>query len=378
MKRIIFLRKTPTSPIKTQDSIWKDMKDPINVIWKMILVLIATSPIFSVYLILSYLGDFNAKIIGFSLFSNIANLGAVLSYSFYFFALFFLLVFIFPFFFGYLYDTDVDSFNTDKFKSVWNEKKIRWVIALEIVAIVIGLYLNSIYVPSNKPIFIYIFIICCYIEINALIYLIFTPNKSNNLIFPIICLFFASISSFFFLMIISIIHKHILILASINTVYTFLLFINGIISANAKKNTLKQDNKYKIIHYEIFYIIAVAVIAQISFVRIPFSKIAIRYSGLGNIQNVTFVLRAKTPICLKKQLLNTNQKNKKVKSNQCGDTNEKAAAKKTLKPKLQTTPLFLLIQTSKYFYVEKYKKDKKLNKKDIIKLPKKYVKNIIP
>ena len=171
MKRIIFLRKTPTSPIKTQDSIWKDMKDPINVIWKMILVLIATSPIFSVYLILSYLGDFNAKIIGFSLFSNIANLGAVLSYSFYFFALFFLLVFIFPFFFGYLYDTDVDSFNTDKFKSVWNEKKIRWVIALEIVAIVIGLYLNSIYVPSNKPIFIYIFIF--HLLINKVIFCFF-------------------------------------------------------------------------------------------------------------------------------------------------------------------------------------------------------------
>ena len=302
-------------PIKTQDSFWEHIKDPINVIWEMILVLTVISTIFSVYLVLSYLGDYNAKIIGFSLFSNITNLAAVLSYSFYFFALFFLLVFIFPFFFGYLYDTDVDLFNTDKFKSVWNEKKIRrvrWIIVLEIVAMAIGLYFNSIYVTSNKPIFIYIFIICCYIEIDALIYLIFTPNKSNNRIFPIICLFLASISSFIFLMIISIIHKHILILASINTVYTFLLFINGIISANAKKNTLKQDNKYKITHYEIFYIIVVAIIAQISFFRIPFPKIAISNSGIGNIQNVTFILKPNTPIYLQNQLLKSPTEKSKL------------------------------------------------------------------
>lgn len=85
-------------PIKTQDSVWKDMKDPIKVIWKMILVLTVISTILSVYSVLSYLGDYNAKIIGFSLFSNITNLAAVLSYSFYFFALFFLLLFILPFF----------------------------------------------------------------------------------------------------------------------------------------------------------------------------------------------------------------------------------------------------------------------------------------
>ena len=194
-------------------------------------------------------------------------------------------------------------------------------------------------------------------------------------------------------MIISILHKHILVLAFFSAIYTSLIFVIGIAFGESKKNNVKKDYRYdiKYIIVIIITLFGIFIIGNLTVFKIPFSKIAISYSGIGD-QKTTFILKYNTPFYLEKQLLNiktssnhakqSNQKNNKVKANQCEATNEKAAAEKILKPKLQTIPLFLLIQTSKYFYVEKYKKEKKLNKcvpdkKDIIKLPKKYVTNII-
>ena len=376
----IFLYRTPAN--QPQDSIWESLKDPINVIWKIILVLIAISPIFGIYSILSYLGDFNAKIIGFSLFSNIANLGAVLFYSYSIFGLFIFVIFILPFFLGYYYggvlisELIIGCENyRNYFKKIYFDNGKKNLLYILLVALLIfGLF----YLSNNHSIFPKDIESALYFIIGYLTFILLPPPKKlSDKLFGFATISLVFMLSFLLLAIISILHKDIILLTIINLFYTIVFFIYGLLLSNAKKANLKKDFRpqYKIIP---FVLVASFIIANLIYFRIPFPKIAIGYSGIGNIQNVTFVLRAKTPICLKKQLLNTNQKNKKVKANQCGDTNGKAAAKKTSKPKLKTTPLFLLIQTSKYFYVEKYKKDKKLNKKDIIKLPKKYVTNIIP
>lgn len=384
MKRIIFLRKTPANPIKTQDSVWKDMKDPINVIWKMILVLIAISPIFSVYSILSYLGDYGAKIIGFSLFSNIYNLGAVFFYSFVFYGVYFLLLFIFPFFFGYLYYTYSDELsNSNCTELSFTREGVIIVIGVIIIAIGIMTFLNL----NFSPIRIAIIIIILYILWIVLLYLFFKPIKHKYS--PIPWLVYTYLSSSFFLMVVSILHKNILRLAFFNAIYFALIFIIGIQFGKSKKIIVKRNNRHDI-EYIIIMLIGTFIIGDLTIFKIPFPKIAISYSGIGD-QKTTFILKPNTPIYLKKQLLNietstnhakqSNLEHNKVKANQYVEAaNKKTTAKKILKPKLQTTPLFLLIQTSKYFYVEKYEKRNKNipNKKDIIKLPKKYVTNIIP
>ena len=351
----IFLYKTPTN--QPQDSIWESFKDPIYVIWKMILVLIAISPIISTYLISSYLGDYNATMIGFSIFSNIASLGFIIIYGFAFFGLYLLAIFALPVFFGYLYDDqflpyyDVDNLR----ESLYNKVKKAISIIILLFSIII-LFLSYIYCQK------YI-IFVTYLVTDFLLVWFIPPIKEDKKVrwWGILWLLAANISSLLFLLFIHILHKNIIFLSIYIDILSAMIFILGVSYANVKKtNIKKQDDKYKIL-YIIVTIIGAFVVGNFIF-KFPFPKIAIGYSGLGD-KEVIFKLKPNTPPYLINQLIS------------------KPIPLQTKRIPMQTQKLFLLIQTYNNYYVEKYSKKlpKKtsVKKKDIIKLPKKYVTNII-
>ena len=332
----IFLYKTPAN--QPQDSIWESLKDPINVIWKMILVLIAISPIFGIYSILSYLGDYKAKIIGFSLFSNISNLWAVLFYSYSIFGLFIFVIFILPFFLGYYYGGVLISERIigcenyrNYFKKIYFDNGKKNLLYILLFALLIFglfyLYKHGIFLKYTE--------LALYISIGYSIFILLQPEKLLDKFLGILILSLSSTFSLLLLVIISILpHKDIILLAINNLFYTNLLFIYGLVLSNAKKANLIKDfgSKYKIIA---FVLVASFIIADLSFLKFPFPKINIEYSGLGN-KEVIFKLRPNTPLYLINQLIS------------------KPIPVQTKRMPVQTQKLFLLIQTYNNYYVEKY------------------------
>ena len=379
MKRInIFLRKTPDNIMKDQDSIWKTLKDPIYVVSKIILVLIGISPIVSVYLISSYLGDYNAKMIGFSIFSNIASLGFIIIYSFALFGLYLLAIFALPTFFGYLYGQYLPYYDIDNLrKSICNTNKVnkeekvgrRFKLIIKILILIFYIIILAIPYKYYQKYIITVIILVIYLLIDLLLVWIIPPIKEDKKVkwWGILYVFATYISSLLFLLFISISHKNILhknflFLSIYNIIYAIALFIIGVSYANRKKtNVEKQDDVYNIIRI-IVVIIGTFVVGNFIF-KFPFPKIAIGYSGLGNKKKVIFKLKPNTPPYLENQLIS------------------KPIPLQTKGIPPQTQKLFLLIQTYNNYYVEKCLK--KLPKKtvakkiDIIKLPKKYVTNII-
>ncbi|MHB1663916.1 MAG: hypothetical protein ACYCT7_01455 [bacterium] len=347
----IFLHIVPENKKEIQDSVWKILKNPVEVISKIILIVIAITPIVSVSLIIPYLDHFHAGVIGFSLFSNIANLGFIIVYSFAFFALYLLVIFALPAFYGYLYAQYLPYYDINNpFKSICNNIKVNEeeeeagqgsktiILILSVIIFILSYKYCQKHIILNS--------IAMYLVINLSFILIIPPIKEDKKFKwrGMLWLLAAYIFSLLFLLFISLSHKHIFLLFIFNIMFAVIVFIFGILFANTKKTKIKQGNKYIGI-YTIITIIGMFIIADIGYFHIPFYKIAINFSGLGD-KKVIFKLKPNTPDYLKKQLINKSQ---------------------------QTKKLFLLIQTSKNYYVEKLP----VKKKDIIKLPKKYVTNII-
>ncbi len=312
-----------------KDSTWKSLKDAVDVILKIILIIIAITPLVSIYIVSSYLDSFHASIIGFSIFSNIANLGLIIIYSFSFFASYLLVIFALPAFYGYLYDEDLPYYDINNLcKSKCNNFKEKICRVNKALIIFFAVILSFIVYLLYRQLIIYKLIVI-YLAINLLFILIIPPIKEDKKFkwYGIFWLVFANITPFLFLFFIFRMHKHISLLSVILTIiYGFFIFIFGILYANTKKNKTKKNNVFDII-YIIATIIIIFFIFTFFYIRIPFSQIAMSSSGLGN-KNVIFKLKPNTPSYLKKLL--TNKDNP-----------------------YQTKKLFLLIQTSKNYYVEK-------------------------
>ena len=449
MKQIkIFLHKNHSN--LPQDSIWESLKDPIDVIGKIILILIGISPIISVYLISSYLADFNAKVIGFSIFSNISNLGFMIIYSFGFLVSYFLIIFALPMLFGYIFGQNpkLNNWNKikDDFKSIYRQNidnnKLRlilicivlytlilidifrifpsinycMIIIVEIIDSLIfyilfliydlkeqkwwmfsgffGIVLYTLILIDIYHIFssihfylIIIFEIIYFLLFYIFIFLIYDLKKQKWWMFSgFYWLFLSCFFSFIFLFLVFLSNesliKYSFWLSLFNAYVTFLFFFLGTSYAIAKKDKTRKDDRISL-KSMLITVIGIFIIADIAWFKIPFSKIVLRFSGIGN-QNIIFVLKHDTPGCLKKQLINNKIKPKSNK-NACvypnKQSNPVASKKLCPKPTLQTKKFFLLIQTSNNYYISKINKPivtpplNRLN--SIIKLPKKYVWKII-
>ena len=405
----IFLYKAPDNP--PQDSIWESLKDPIDVIGKIILILIGISPIISVYLISSYLAYFNAKVIGFSIFSNISNLGFMIIYSFGFFGSYFLIIFALPIFFGYLFGQNpiLNNWNKikDDFKSIYRQSidnnKLRILILIIVLYSLIFICIFHIFSSIHfHPIII--FEIIYFLLFYILIFLTYDLKKQKwGMVSGFYWLFLSCFFSFIFLFLVFLSNesliKYSFWLSLFNAYVTFLFFFLGTSYAIAKKDKTRKDDRTSL-KPMLITVIGIFIIADIAWFKIPFSKIVLRFSGIGN-QNMIFVLKRDTPGYLKKQLINNKIKPKSSRDalshpnkqlNPVGETkkiNQKTSSEKLCpKPTLQTKKLFLLIQTSNNYYIGKM--NKKANQENkpigspplnrlnsIIKLPKKYVRKII-
>lgn len=397
----IFLNMKHDNKKDEKDSIWETLKSPAETISKIILIVIAITPIVSVSLILSYLDSFHATVIGFSLFSNIASLGSIIIYSFGFLGSYFFIIFALPIFFGYMFGQNPISNNWNKIKDDFKSIHRQSIDSNELILILMGIDIYPLILICIYHIFLsihfnplFITEIICFVLFYICICLLYDLKEQKWGIFSgfywllLSCLFSFIFSFLVFLSNKSLI-KYFFWLSLFNAFATFLFFLLGTSYAIARKDKTRKED-WSSLKPKLIAAIVILFLSYIFWLKIPFTKIVLRFSGIGN-QNIIFVLKHDTPGCLKKQLINNKIKPKSNK-NACvypnKQSNPVASKKLSPKPTLQTKKLFLLIQTSNNYYIGKInKKAKQENKQSgvpplnrlnsIIKLPKKYVWKII-
>ncbi len=136
MNSIIKTNGNDESPSPAQNSIWETLKTPFDVIKSIVFILIAISPFISSYIILSFLGEYNAEYIAYNMFSNLPGLGIIIIYGLIevFFIFGFLL--IAPFFLGY----NGGNFDLNYLN---NTKKIEKIIIITAESILILVFFHN-------------------------------------------------------------------------------------------------------------------------------------------------------------------------------------------------------------------------------------------
>lgn len=456
---------------KNQNSIWGNLESPVKVISSVVFISIAISPIISAYLILSYLGDYNAKTMAYGIFSNISSWAIVLIYGFAIAMVISLLIFSLPFYFGYIsfqYLADIKKYlnnksskdtmfsktisnNISRFykdniddlklvvilifiiiiyllftvkyygiwlsilifycifivykfikikKNIWKFLKLRNIITS--IFTILSLTIYYLFKIKYFGILFYILSFISYLVLIVSMYYIFNIRiKKENLIKEysglglfILNIFFILIfliTSFLFTILLLVIslksqHSNIFLLFIIILFIEAYFFVIGLIYANNK-------NKSKNLLYILFGIIVSFFIFNINFFHIPFSRITMQNTGMGNyyVKLNLKQLKIKRHKYLTKELKKFKQIKiakkialrkcvEQLKKNKLNSENKKVQYSSNSNNQLNIRNInaFLLIQSSHSYYIMKSivyaNKNKQCKiKYYIVKLPKKYV-----
>lgn len=379
MNSIIKTNGNDESPSPAQNSIWETLKTPVKVITGIITILVFISPLVSVYLIFLYLGYYvDAKVIAYNIFYNINSLAIVLIYGLVItLSIAFSIIFL-PFLSGYYMETLFDKPITsstkkdDKQKINFSEfinKKIKpffsslrqkykiCIILIMVLAIICFFYFYP-WFPKYIKIISSIIIIL----LTTLLTIIYTPKIANiinnnndkkekadekadvdkysfsnvsNYIFCII-LFLDLFIVYSLTWVIFLLKNNLLSFVIQILFITFIYFVGY--------NFAKKPNKS--IHdglFVIFFIVIFFIVINAIYLRIPFSKEVMKYTGMGNTYvRINFKSKKSLPAYIATELKN---------------------AKITINKKV-----FLLIQSANSYYI--MQKNKKTY--CIVKVPKKY------